>query len=153
MNEYIFGRWQDRCQCVELQQPAALATDFNGRQQSAWKSNNLCSESYTSNMRENDDDSTNSLPAEGDDDGPEGSLGLADLAEWDERNRELFVERERIGLQLEELGTQEVTNPEATESRQQIGLRHELLRNYSQIIDTNRGLVCKRASKVATLRL
>jgi len=92
-------------------------------------------------MKENDDDSTNSLPAESDDDGPEGSFGLADLAEWDERNRELFVERERIRLQLEELGTQDVTNLEATESSRQIGLRHELLRNYSQIIDTNRGLV------------
>lgn len=92
-------------------------------------------------MSETDDDPTISISAEGDDDGPESSVELEGSVDWDERNRELFVERQRITLLLEELDSLDGTNPESTGAGQQIGLRHELLRNYSQIIATNGGLV------------
>lgn len=128
-------------QRIEPQEVARWRPDCTGRQQAARKPVGRLRESYTSNMSEFDDDPTGSMPEQGDDDGPESSVELDDSVDWDERNRELFAERQRITLLLEEVGSLDGTDSESTGSVQQIGLRHELLRNYSQIIDTNRGLV------------
>ncbi|MHB1209891.1 MAG: sigma factor [Acidimicrobiales bacterium] len=92
-------------------------------------------------MSETDDDPTGSVPAQGDDDGPESSVELEGRVDWDEKNRELFAERKRIALQLEELGSLGDTDRVSTGSMQEIGLRHELVDNCWQIIKTNDGLV------------